>query len=210
MSELVIFIATLAFAYSIPGPDMIFMLQTSSRSGFYTGLIAACGLAIARCLHILLAAAGLVTLFKTAAWSFEIVRFAGAAYLIWMGIGILRTHSLMHVKGTTPTGQDKKYGSVFLRGMSTNLLNPKSLLFCSVLLPQFIRPDHGPLSMQFLQLGMILVFVGLCFDSFYALTGSGLMRWLESRPVFQTIQRYAFGFILIAFGADLTMMPTPF
>ena len=91
-------------------------------------------------------------------------------------------------------------------GWLTNLLNPKALLFCSVLLPQFIDPQAGPVVAQFVQLGMVLVIVGLLFDSGYALIGAGLGRWLERSPSAQRVQQWLFGSLLIGFALRLSFM----
>jgi threonine/homoserine/homoserine lactone efflux protein len=92
------------------------------------------------------------------------------------------------------------------RGLLTNLLNPKALLFCSVLLPQFIDPHAGPVAAQFATLGVVLVIVGLLFDSCYALVGAGLGRWLERSPSAQRVQQWLFGSLLIGFALRLTFV----
>lgn len=93
-----------------------------------------------------------------------------------------------------------------LRGLLTNLLNPKALLFCSVLLPQFVSPEAGSLAVQFAALGAVLVLVGLAFDCAYALVGGRLGRWLASRPRAQRLQQWGFGGLLIGFGVRLALL----
>ncbi|MCY1305082.1 Leucine efflux protein [compost metagenome] len=100
----------------------------------------------------------------------------------------------------------RAYGKALLRGLLTNLLNPKALLFCSVLLPQFVDPAAGPLGLQFALLGGVLVAVGLAFDSAYALAGEGLGRWLGRRPLVQRVQQWLFGVVLVGFGARLALL----
>ena len=90
--------------------------------------------------------------------------------------------------------------------MLTNLLNPKALLFCSVLLPQFIVPDAESVTTQFAMLGLVLVVVGLLFDSSYALAGTWVGRWLERSPTAQRVQRWLFGGLLIGFATRLAFM----
>ncbi|MNE73111.1 Leucine efflux protein [compost metagenome] len=85
----------------------------------------------------------------------------------------------------------------------TNLLNPKALLFCSVLLPQFIDPQRAAVGTQFAVLGTVLVMVGLLFDSVYAISGSCLGRWLKRSPGAQKIQQWVFGGLLIGFALRL-------
>jgi threonine/homoserine/homoserine lactone efflux protein len=148
-------------------------------------------------------------LFRTAPWLFATVRFVGAAYLIWLGIGILRARSLVPERDLAAHSGSRRDTRVVIRGFLTNLLNPKPLIFCSVLLPQFIHPSDGPILAQFATLGAILVFVGFLFDATFALWGAALGGWLARRPAVQTGQRYGFATVLIGFGAELMVMHAP-
>jgi threonine/homoserine/homoserine lactone efflux protein len=206
--DFLLFLGSLAIAYTVPGPDMIFVLQVGARRGRLQALLGAVGLAAARASHVAFAAIGLATLFRTAPWSFEIVRLIGAAYLVWLGIGILRSRSLVprQESGSIPAGL---HNDIVLRGFLTNLLNPKPLLFCSVLLPQFVHSDDHGIFQQFALLGVVLVTVGFAVDVFLAVCGASLGRWLAHHPTAQDIQRYAFGTILIGFAADLSLMHAP-
>jgi threonine/homoserine/homoserine lactone efflux protein len=144
-------------------------------------------------------------LFKAAPWTFDVVRLAGAAYLLWIGIQCLRTTLVPNLGDTDPTGSKSNWRAAMRRGLLTNLLNPKALLFCSVLLPQFI--DQGqPVLGQFATLGMLLVAVGLLFDSAYALIGTALGRWLQRSPSAQRLQQWLFGSLLIGFAVRLTFV----
>lgn len=205
MTELSIFVGALAVAYLVPGPDMILLLHTGASPGRAQALAAAVGLAAARAMHVALAGLGLAALLRTAPLAFEGVRIAGAAYLIWIGIGILRAPSLLPDGSGGPQDRAHSYASAVRRGLLTNLLNPKALLFCSVLLPQFIRPELGSVAEQFLLLGTILVGVGAAFDVVYALTGSSLGNWLARCRPARIIQRWAFAALLIGFGTRLAM-----
>ena len=91
MTELWLFLVALSVAYLLPGPDMILLLQTGARQGRGAALATAIGLGIVRGCHVALAALGLAALFKAAPWTFEVVRLAGAAYLLWIGIQCLRS-----------------------------------------------------------------------------------------------------------------------
>lgn len=95
------------------------------------------------------------------------------------------------------------------RGFLTNLLNPKALLFCSVLLPQFIRPEQGSVPGQFLVLGAILVGIGLSFDFAYAGAGMLLSRWFARHPLVEFFQRWIFASLLIGFGMPLALSQHP-
>ncbi len=201
-----LFFMALAVVYLLPGPDMILLLQTGARQGKGAALATAVGLGIARGCHVALAALGLAALFKAAPWTFDVVRLAGAAYLLWIGIQCLRTTMLPSLTSTDPTGEKPRWGAAIRRGLLTNLLNPKALLFCSVLLPQFINPQAGPVLGQFAALGVVLVGIGLLFDSAYALVGAALGRWLQRSPSAQRLQQWLFGSLLIGFAVRLTFV----
>lgn len=209
MNDIIFFLGALIVAYTVPGPDMIFLLQTGAAQGRTQALAATVGLAGARVCHVVFAAVGLATLFRTAPWLFATVRFVGAAYLIWLGIGLSRTRSLVPEREPVAHTGGRRDTRVVIRGFLTNLLNPKPLIFCSVLLPQFVHPGAGPILAQFAALGAILVFVGVVFDVTFALWGAALGGWLARRPAVQTGQRYGFATVLIGFGAELLVMRAP-
>jgi threonine/homoserine/homoserine lactone efflux protein len=206
MAGLWVFFMALAVVYLLPGPDMILLLQTGARHGKSAALATAVGLGIARGCHVALAALGLAALFKAAPWTFDVVRLAGAAYLLWIGIQCLRTTMLPSLNGAGTTAEPPRWHESVQRGLLTNLLNPKALLFCSVLLPQFIDPHAGPVLAQFALLGAVLVGAGLLFDSTYALLGSALGRWLQRSPSAQRVQQWLFGSLLIGFAVRLTFV----
>jgi len=206
MAGLWLFFMALTVVYLLPGPDMILLLQTGARQGKSAALATAVGLGIARGCHVVLAALGLAALFKAAPWTFDAVRLAGAAYLLWIGIQCLRTTMLPDLKGAEAASEKSRLRTAIQRGLLTNLLNPKALLFCSVLLPQFIDPHTGAVLPQFAVLGVMLVGVGLMFDSAYALTGAALGRWLQRSPSAQRFQQWLFGSLLIGFAVRLTFV----
>ena len=206
MASLWLFFLALAVVFLLPGPDMILLLQTGARQGRGAALATAIGLGIARGCHVALAALGLAALFKAAPWTFEVVRLAGAAYLLWIGIQCLRSTLVPILNGGDVAQTQGQWREAVRRGLLTNLLNPKALLFCSVLLPQFIVADGAPVLTQFAMLGMLLVGVGLLFDSAYALTGAALGRWLKHSPTAQRVQQWLFGSLLIGFALRLTFI----
>ncbi len=209
MENLAIFVGTLAVAYLVPGPDMVLVLQTAAARGRRQALATAAGLALARALHVALAAFGLAALLRTSPVVFEAVRIVGAGYLVWLGIAILRSRSKAFGADTQARLRSGRSRSALLLGLLTNLLNPKAILFCSVLLPQFIRPDLGAVGGQFLLLGAILVCMGFAFDLLYAGAGGFLGRRIASRPIVQVVQRWTFAALLVGFGLRLAFASRP-
>jgi len=206
MSELWLFLAALSVAYLLPGPDMILLLQTGARQGKALALTTAIGLGLARACHVALAGMGLATLFKVAPWTFDMVRLGGAAYLLWLGVQCLRANMLPSLETSQDAPSAHAWRAALQRGLLTNLLNPKALLFCSVLLPQFINPQAGSVTVQFVWLGVILVGVGFVFDSCYALAGARIGRWLAHNRAAQRMQQWLFGSLLIGFAVRLTFV----
>ncbi|CAI9415857.1 Homoserine/homoserine lactone efflux protein [Pleomorphomonas sp. T1.2MG-36] len=204
------FAGALAIAYLVPGPDMVLILQTGLLRGRAHALAVAAGLAAARATHVLLAAAGLAALLRTMPAAFDVVRVAGAAYLVWLGLDILRSSSSASgLSGPAASDEERSWSRAAMRGLLTNLLNPKALLFCSVLLPQFVRPESGSVPGQFAVLGTILVAIGLMFDFVYAGAGATLSRWAGQYPLAQHLQRWAFAALLVGFGLRLALSQRP-
>lgn len=204
--ELWMFIGGLAAVYLLPGADMLLVLQTGSQQGHTRALATAAGLAVARGLHVALAALGLATLFATAPWTFDAVRYAGGAYLAWIGLQLLRSpDAKANIDAANVRMFDDGHRRAWRRGLLTNLLNPKSLLFCSVLLPQFVSPGEGPVLLQFTLLGGLLVGIGLLFDAGYATLGAALQRWFAGSPLRTRLQRWTFGSLMIAFALRLAV-----
>lgn len=208
MTDLWMFMGALALAYLLPGPDMILLLETGAARGRRHAVAVAAGLALARAIHVTLAALGLAALYRAAPWTFDLVRWAGAGYLVWLGVQILRSGPLDVAAGGAPARRSPYLGSV-RRGLLTNLLNPKALLFCSVLLPQFVSAGTGSLAAQFALLGAILVGTGLGFDLAYAATGASLGRRIARSPRLERLQRGAFAGLLIGFAVRLAAAPRP-
>ncbi|MCZ8391695.1 LysE family translocator [Achromobacter xylosoxidans] len=207
MADMALFLGALLIVYVVPGPDMILLLETGALRGRGQALAVAVGLALARAAHVTLAALGLAALFKTHPWAFDAARTVGGGYLIWLGMRLLRagpmSYGVAHQARANAHGPG--WGAALFSGVLTNFLNPKALLFCSVLLPQFISPAQGPIGQQFALLGVILVSLGLTFDVLCALAGGALGRWMAAHPRVQKWQGAVFGGALIAFGLRLTL-----
>ncbi|CAN7763828.1 LysE family translocator [Caballeronia sp. LjRoot34] len=202
---LLVFIGALAVVYALPGPDMALILQGSSSHGLRYGLSTAAGLAIARSMHVTLSALGVAALLRSAPWLYDGVRIAGALYLAYVAIQIFRSPAFglddSHARSKTrPTLR-----AALSKGVLGNLLNPKALLFCSVLLPQFVHPEAGAVWAQVLELGVVLVAVGAIFDTTLAFSAIRLSRWLRSHPRAQVVQRWTFSIALLAFALRLSI-----
>jgi len=172
LPDVVVFVAALTAVYLLPGPDMALVISTSASSGSKNGLMAALGLGISRTAHVTLSAFGLAALFHAHPVLFDGVRWLGATYLLLLSWKMLRAGES---KKSEAANDVSKGWAAILSGVMTNLLNPKALMFCAFLLPQFISTQYD-LAAQYLTLGVILVGLGLAFDVVYALAASSLAK----------------------------------
>jgi threonine/homoserine/homoserine lactone efflux protein len=206
MEDKALYLLALSMIFLMPGPDMILLLQTGAKQGRTAAMATALGLALARACHVTLTALGLATMFKALPWTFDIVKYAGAAYLLWIGLHMFKSRPQ-----SSPAVLEKPVASssmkvAFRRGLLTNLLNPKALLFSSILLPQFIEPSRSSVWEQFAVLGIILVITGLVFDSIFATASAWVGRWLNRSVLAQRIQQWLFGTLLIGFSVRLALV----
>ena len=199
---LLIYLAALAAIYAVPGPDMALVLQTSIGRGVRPGMAAAAGLSLARTAHVTLSACGVAALIRSAPWLYEVIRYGGALYLAYVAIQVFRSPVFALGDGDAAAGELRQS---FVKGLLTNLLNPKALLFCSVLLPQFVRPEAGPVVWQMFALGALLVAAGVCFDLACVFGASRIAAWMRAHPLAQTVQRWTFSAALIGFALRLSM-----
>lgn len=206
---LAVYVAALLVVYALPGPDMALVMQTSIGRGVRSGFAAAGGLGLARATHVTLSACGVAALLRNAPWLYDVVRYGGAVYLAWVGIQIFRSPVFALPERDATSGgaraEARPLRAAFVKGLLTNLLNPKALLFCSVLLPQFVRPEAGPVAWQMVELGVVLLITGACFDAIYAIGAARIAGWMRAHPLAQTLQRWTFSAALIGFALRLSL-----
>ena len=200
-----VFIGALAIVYALPGPDMALVLQTSATRGSRHGLAVAAGLATARATHVTVSALGVAALLRSAPWLYDGVRIAGGLYLAWVAIQIFRSPAFGLDPAAGAATASSTLRSAYAKGILSCMLNPKALLFCSVLLPQFVHPEAGPVWSQVLELGVVLVATGLMFDVTLAAGAVRISGWLRRHPRAQTLQRWTFSVALLAFAARLSL-----
>ncbi|TDN58924.1 LysE family translocator [Paraburkholderia sp. BL10I2N1] len=197
---LLTFTAALAIVYAMPGPDMALVLQTSAARGTRHGFANAAGLAIARATHVTLSACGVATLLKASPGLYEMVRIGGAMYLAYVAIQILRSPGFGLKFNAANAGIAPPLRSSVAKGMLSSLLNPKTLLFCSVLLPQFVNPQGAPVWSQMAELGIVFVLMGIAFDLACVFGASRLSSFLQHSPRAERFQRWSFATALLAFA----------
>ena len=184
----------------IPGPGILYVLARSLGGGRNEGLRSTAGTGIGGLVHVAAAAAGLSAIIATSATAFTVVKYLGAAYLIWLGRKALfrRSHEAPSVAagGTAPTTSN-----ALRQGVLTEVLNPKTALFFLTFLPQFCQPENGPVAVQVLVLGAVSVGLNTLIDVAVAFAAGGISRRLRERPTMWRRQQVATGSILIGLGA---------
>jgi threonine/homoserine/homoserine lactone efflux protein len=182
----------------IPGPAVLFILAQSVEHGRRAGVLSALGVATGGLVHILAAAVGISALVVSSAVAFSVVKYAGAAYLVYLGIRRLLDRSGANGDAVP---REARPARIFGRGVVVNILNPKTALFFLAFLPQFVDPDHGPVLSQILVLGTLFVLLALLSDSLYALGAGALAARIRRRGArSRDVGRYAGAAVYLGLG----------
>lgn len=202
-STLLLFM-TAALALNVtPGPDMLYVVARSVGEGRASGVISSLGIAAGCLIHTLAVALGLAGLLRAVPIAFEIVKWMGAAYLVWLGVRALRTrgHSSGHA-AVAPASM----AAVFRQGMLTNVLNPKVALFFLAFLPQFVDPERGPVAVQIVSLGLLFNVSGTIVNIIVAVLASGAGAWSRRRFGESVVLRRMTGVLFIGLGVRLALL----
>src|SRR4249919_2111793 len=201
MSLTPFFVATLALNLA-PGPDMTYVAARSLGQGRRAGLISALGISAGCLVHIVAASAGVAVLLRAWPRAYSLIRLAGAAYLLYLGISMWRSAGMGErlSQAIAPAADDE----IFRQGAITNILNPKVAMFFLAFLPQFIDPARGPAGLQTLVLGLMFNVSGTLVNAAVAWLAGSARTLLESRGGRAWFQR-ASGAILTALGLRLAL-----
>jgi threonine/homoserine/homoserine lactone efflux protein len=184
----------------IPGPGVLYVVTRSLIQGRQAGMISVVGLSAGALVHVVAATAGLSAILLASGAAFGVVKFLGAFYLIYLGLRtLLARQSTTDIKAQIP---DSLY-RVFTDGVMVSILNPKIAVFFLAFLPQFMAPEQGSISIQFMRLGLLYVALAICTDGAYALFASSLRSFLNRRLMLGPLPRYASGFIYLGMGLSL-------
>jgi len=200
MSLTPFFIATLALNLA-PGPDMTYVAARSLGQGRRAGLISALGISAGCLVHIAAASAGVAVLLRAWPGAYTVIRLAGAAYLLYLGIGLV--WSAGRGEGLRPVSRATDW-EIFRQGAITNVLNPKVAMFFLAFLPQFVDPARGPVGLQTLALGLLFNVSGTLVNAAVAWLAGSARRLLDSRGGRAWFQR-ASGAVLTALGLRLAL-----
>jgi threonine/homoserine/homoserine lactone efflux protein len=179
----------------VPGPAVLYIVAQSLQGGRGAGLVSALGVATGGLVHIVAAVVGLSALVVASASAFTVVKLAGAAYLVYLGIRTLLSRERDDGWREMPSGR----GRTYRQGVVVNVLNPKTALFFLAFLPQFVDPD-GPVRLQLALLGAVFVLLALVSDSAWALAAGTAREVLRGSRRFLRAQRYVSGTVLVGLG----------
>jgi threonine/homoserine/homoserine lactone efflux protein len=186
-----------------PGPDVLYIVGRSLSQGRMAGVVSSFGIATGCLCHVTAAAVGLSALVLALPMAYDVVRYAGAAYLLWLGIRTIVARG----RGFASTSlAPASLGTIFRQGVLTNVLNPKVALFFLAFLPQFTNAARGALAPQILLLGFIFIFNGTIVCIGYALAASQIGAWLASRFRISAWLNRATGGIFLALGLRLAFL----
>jgi len=182
----------------VPGPAVLYIVARSMAQGRMAGFVSDLGIHAATLIHVMAAALGLSALLASSALAFGIVKYAGAAYLIWLGLRkIFGRATEVDADGNL---SPRSYARLFRDGFIVNLLNPKTALFFLAFLPQFVEPERGHLVTQVVFLGLLFALLGFVTDGCYAFLAGTAGQWLRRSRRYLEIERYLSGTLFIGLG----------
>src|SRR5215218_3874290 len=200
-STFALFVAAALVLLIVPGPSVLYIVARSVEGGRTAGLVSVLGVQTGALVHIAFAALGISAILASSAVAFSVVKWLGAAYLVWLGLKRIFGRD----EGENEVAvEPARLSRVFSQGVIVNILNPKTALFFLAFLPQFVDPARGAAWTQILLLGATFVILALCSDGLYALLSGTASGWLQRKvkgTAFRRGQRFVSGGILIALGA---------
>jgi threonine/homoserine/homoserine lactone efflux protein len=210
LQHLLLFMAAGWLLNLTPGPDVLYIVTHSLRSGARAGVVAGLGITAGCFVHVFAAALGVGALLATSATAFTLLKYAGATYLVWVGVKLLlkapQPGPLAAPASTDVTPSDLK--SVFAGGFLTNVLNPKVAIFFLAFVPQFIAPDAGNKALSFVLLGVLFNLNSIPVNSGWALAAAWMARGDAVRRGLHWLERAA-AVMFIGFGLKLALSDNP-
>ena len=195
-------LAALALA-ALPGPSVLFIIGRSLSLGRAAGLLSVLGNASGMALQVIAVAAGIGALVSSSIVAFTIIKFLGAAYLIYLGVQAIRHRNQVMdaASRATPRTLRRVYGEAVIVGVS----NPKSIVFFVAILPQFVSRDSGSVPLQLAELGVVFLLFAVLFDSIWALTAGSARRWFATSPTRMANLGATGGVLMIGLGGGLAL-----
>jgi threonine/homoserine/homoserine lactone efflux protein len=196
-STLAVFSAAALLLLVIPGPAVLYIVAQSVSRGRVAGLVSMLGIQVGGLVHVVAAAAGLSALVVHSAVAFSAVKYAGAAYLVFLGVRRLLGRDEEAQAGIP---RERRLRALFANGIVVNVFNPKTALFFFAFLPQFVDVSRGDVAFQIVVLGLVFIGLAVISDGMYALAAGSAAGWLKARRGFARSQRLVTGTVLVGLG----------
>lgn len=186
-----------------PGPSVLFIVGRAMALGRRAALVTVLGNAVGLVAQVAAVSVGLGAVVERSAVAFTMVKLAGAAYLVWLGIQAIRHRAdlLGDVAAPAPNG----HRGIFAQGLLVGIANPKSIVFFAAVLPQYVEVGGMPAGVQMLLLGFLFAGLAVVIDSLWALVAGSVRTWLADSPVRAGRLRAAGGVVMVGLGVDLAL-----
>lgn len=201
LNDLLLFAGAALLMVLTPGPNMIYLISRSICQGSKAGVISLLGVVAGFGVHMLAAAVGLTALFMAVPLAYELLKWAGAAYLLWLAWQAVKPGARSPFEARQlPEDSARR---LFLMGFVTNVLNPKIAVFYLSIFPQFVSPEQGSVFAQSLVLGCTQIAVSFSVNLMIVLSAGTLATWFARHPRGLAVQRYVMGFVLAGLALRL-------
>jgi len=197
-----VFVVTSLVLIATPGQDMILVMSRSVAQGAAAGVVTAAGVSVGLVGHTLLATLGLGAILRTSEWLFIALKLVGAVYLIYLGVGLLRTKRADLAMGA---GAPRTLGKLFADGALSNLSNPKVAIFYFAFLPQFVSPSAQHPTLTVFALGLAFAALTFVVKAPVGVFSGALSQWLRTRPSVLTWVYRTSGAVLLGLGVRLAL-----
>lgn len=201
LNEWLLFAGAALLMVLTPGPNMIYLISRSICQGRKAGVISLLGVVLGFCVHMFAAALGITALFLAVPVAYELLKWAGAAYLLYLAWQAVRPGARSPFEARQ-LAEDPP-SRLLLMGFLTSVLNPKIAVFYLSIFPQFISPEHGSVLQQSILLGLTQISVSFTVNLVIALFAGSLAAWLIRRPRWLVAQRYVMGSVLAGLAVRL-------
>lgn len=202
-TETIILFMAAALALNVtPGPAIAYVMSRSVGQGRTAGLVSAIGLGTGSLLHAIGATLGLSAVIAYSPMAYAVVKYLGAAYLVYLGVGLLRQRSVPLDDAVLPR---LSLGRVYWQGVLTEILNPKIALFFLSFLPQFVDPARGSIAGQTLFFGVLFHVTGVPINMLVAVAGSAIAASFSGNPLLERMRNWLSGTVLIGLGVRLAL-----
>jgi len=197
LPNLSIFLLAALILLITPGPAVLYIVARSLDQGRLAGFVSVLSIEVGNLVHVFAATLGLSAILVSSATAFSVVKYLGAAYLVYLGVQRILTRDASQ---QSTTFQRQRLVQIFRQGVLVAILNPKTALFFFAFLPQFVDSSNGSITLQLLILGCLFVLMAMVTDSLYALLAGTVGQWLKSSRSFMQLERYLAGTVYIGLG----------